>query len=417
MPVKKQTRVVVTGLSAITPLGNDLETSWSGLVAGRSGIGPITSFDTTDFESRIAGQVKGFDPLAFMPHKQAKRMDKFTQYAVACLKMLGESSGWTPSEEPDPRVGVIIGVGLGGLETIETYHSKLLEAGPRRISPFFIPVLIGNMASGQVAIAARAMGPNMCTTTACASGTHAIGCAYTDILLDRAEVMICGGAESTITPLAVAGFTAMKALSTRNDEPERASRPFDRDRDGFVIGEGCGLILIESLDHARARGAEILAEIAGFGASADAYHMTAPPEDGAGMALAMHSALREAGVEPADVDHINAHGTSTMLNDLCETRAIKTVFGGHARKLSITANKSMTGHLLGAAGGVEAAFSVLTLVRELIPPTVNLEHPGEECDLDYVPGQARQARVNYVLSNSFGFGGANACVLFKRFTG
>ncbi|HMM39967.1 MAG TPA: beta-ketoacyl-ACP synthase II [Desulfovibrio sp.] len=408
-------RVVVTGLSAITPLGTDLASSWEALLAGKSGIGPLTKFDCAAYETRIAGEVKGFEPERYIPVKQIKRMETFVQFAVASAKMLLEDAGWQVPPEEAATTGVIIGVGLGGLDTIESMHLKLLDKGPSRISPFFIPIIIANMAAGQVSIETGARGPNVCTTTACASGTHGIGYAYSEIKLGRCEAMICGGAESTITSLGVSGFNALKALSTRNDDPQRASRPFDRDRDGFVMGEGCGLLLLESLEHARARGARILAEVVGFGASGDAYHMTAPPEDGSGMALAMSAAIREAGVPVTEIDHINAHGTSTALNDACETRAIKTVFGKHAYKLSITGNKSMTGHLLGAAGGVESVFSVLTLHEGKIPRTLNLENPDPECDLDYVPEGMRTQRVNYTLCNSFGFGGTNACMLFKRF--
>mgnify|MGYP001372827904 CR=1 FL=1 len=408
-------RVVVTGLSAITPLGTDLASSWEALLAGKSGIGPLTKFDCAAYETRIAGEVKGFEPERYIPVKQIKRMETFVQFAVASAKMLLEDAGWQVPPEEAATTGVIIGVGLGGLDTIESMHLKLLDKGPSRISPFFIPIIIANMAAGQVSIETGARGPNVCTTTACASGTHGIGYAYSEIKLGRCEAMICGGAESTITSLGVSGFNALKALSTRNDDPQRASRPFDRDRDGFVMGEGCGLLLLESLEHARARGARIYAEVVGFGASGDAYHMTAPPEDGSGMALAMSAAIREAGVPVTEIDHINAHGTSTALNDACETRAIKTVFGKHAYKLSITGNKSMTGHLLGAAGGVESVFSVLTLHEGKIPRTLNLENPDPECDLDYVPEGMRTQRVNYTLCNSFGFGGTNACMLFKRF--
>ncbi|HBR06835.1 MAG TPA: beta-ketoacyl-[acyl-carrier-protein] synthase II [Desulfovibrio sp.] len=410
-------RVVVTGLAAITPLGNDLASSWKALLAGKSGIGPLTRFDATAYETRIAGEVKGFDPSRYIPVKQIKRMETFVQYSVACSKMLQEDAAWQIPPEEAAETGVIIGVGLGGLYTIEEMHKKLLEKGPARTSPFFIPIIIANMAAGQVSIETGARGPNVCTTTACASGTHGIGYAYTEIKLGRCQTMICGGAESTITPLGVAGFNALKALSVRNDDPERASRPFDRERDGFVMGEGCGLLLLESLEHAQARGAKIYAEVVGFGASGDAYHMTAPPEDGSGMALAMSRALREAGVPPSEIDHINAHATSTALNDACETRAIKTVFGAHASKLSITGNKSMTGHLLGAAGGVESVFSVLTIHEGKIPRTLNLENPDPECDLDYVPEGTRTQPVNYTLCNSFGFGGTNACLLFKKFEG
>ncbi|CCH48844.1 beta-ketoacyl-ACP synthase II [Pseudodesulfovibrio piezophilus] len=408
-------RVVVTSVAAITPIGNDVETSWQNLLAGKSGIGPITRFDPADFATQIAGEIKDFDPTVFINKKEARRMETFTQYAVCATKQLFENAGWTIPEEEKDRAGTIIGVGLGGLQSIEDMHAKLLKKGPGRISPFFIPILIANMAAGQVSIEAGAMGPNICTTTACASGTHAVGAAYTDIAIGRADVMICGGAESTITQLGVAGFNSMKALSVRNDEPELASRPFDADRSGFVMGEGAGLLLLESLDHAKARGAEILAEVVGFGASGDAYHMTAPPEDGAGMALAMTAAVREAKIDPSEIDHINAHGTSTKLNDLCETRAIKKVFGDHAYNIDICANKSQIGHLLGAAGGVESAFAVKTLVEGIIPGTINRDTPDPDCDLDVCADGPREKQVNYVLSNSFGFGGTNACILFKRF--
>lgn len=408
-------RVVVTGVSAITPIGNDIDTSWDSLLAGKSGIAEITSFDASEFTARIAGEVKGFDAKEFIPHKQAKRMERFTQFAVAANQMLLESTGLKLEGEERERAGVVIGVGLGGLDTIEKQHAKLVKSGPKKITPFFIPIIIGNMAAGQVSIFAEAQGPNLCMCTACASGTHAIGQAYTDIMLDRADVMICGGAESTITPLGFAGFTAMKALSTRNDDPETASRPFDSGRDGFVMGEGAGLLLLESLEHARKRGAEILAEVVGFGASSDAYHMTAPPEDGAGMARAMNAAIREAKIDPSEVDHINAHGTSTKLNDFCETKAIHKVFGEHAKDIAISANKSQIGHLLGGAGGVEAAFAVKTLATGIIPGTANQIEADPDCDLDYVKEGKREQQVNYALSNSFGFGGTNGCMLFKKF--
>ena len=408
-------RVVVTALAAITPLGNDLETSWTNLLAGKSGIAKVTTFDATGHDTQIAGEVKGFDPSKFMNPKASRRMEKFSQYAVAASKMLMDQAAWSIPPEQAHRAGVIIGVGLGGLEGIETQHKKLMEAGPGRISPFFIPLIIANMAAGMVSIELGARGANMCTTTACASGTHAIGSAFSEIKLGRNDVMICGGSESTITPLAFAGFNASKALSTRNDDPEHASRPFDKDRDGFVMGEGCGLLLLESLDHARARGAKILAEVVGFGASSDAYHMVAPPEDGSGAAIAMKKALEEGEVAPERVDHINAHGTSTHLNDLCETRAIKTVFGAHAKNIAICSNKGQMGHLLGAAGGVEAVFSVMALSTGTIPGTVNQITPDPECDLDYGAAGPRQQQAEFVLSNSFGFGGTNACMLFKRF--
>ncbi|MEF2230357.1 MAG: beta-ketoacyl-ACP synthase II [Pseudodesulfovibrio sp.] len=410
-------RVVVTSVAAVTPLGNDAETSWRNLLAGKSGVGPITRFDAGQFETRIAAEVKGFDPELYIEKKAARRMETFTQYAVGAARMLFDTAGWTIPEAEKHRAGTIIGVGLGGLHSIEEMHAKLLDKGPGRISPFFIPILIANMAAGQVSIEAGAMGPNICTTTACASGTHAVGYAYTDIAMDRADIMICGGAESTITALGVAGFNAMKALSTRNDEPELASRPFDLERTGFIMGEGCGLLLLESLEHATARGANILAEVVGFGASGDAYHMTAPPEDGSGMSLAMAAAVREAGIDPSRVDHINAHGTSTKLNDLCETRAIKKVFGDHAYKIVLCANKSQMGHLLGAAGGVEAVFAVKTLAEGIIPGTINRDTPDPECDLDITVDGPRRQQVEYVLSNSFGFGGTNGCILLKRFAG
>lgn len=408
-------RVVVTGVSAITPIGNDVDTSWNNLLEGKCGIAEITAFDASEFSARIAGEVKDFDPKAYIPAKQAKRMERFTQFAVAANKMLMESTGLKLEGEARKRAGVVIGVGLGGLETIEKQHAKLMKSGPKKITPFFIPIIIGNMASGQVSIFAEAQGPNMCLCTACASGTHAIGSAYTDIMLGRADVMICGGAESTITPLGFAGFTSMKALSTRNEDPQTASRPFDSGRDGFVMGEGCGLMQLESLDHAKARGAKILAEVVGFGASGDAYHMTAPMEDGEGMALAMEAAIREAKIDPSEIDHINAHGTSTKLNDLCETRAIKKVFGDHAYNIAIAANKGQTGHLLGGAGGMEAVFAVKALETGIIPGTINQIDPDPDCDLDYGKGGTREKQANYALSNSFGFGGTNACMLFKRY--
>jgi 3-oxoacyl-[acyl-carrier-protein] synthase II len=409
-------RVVVTGLAALSPLGNDLETNWDALVAGRSGIGPITRFDCSDYATKIAGEVRDFDAARFIPRKQISRMDRFNIYAVASAQMLLEQSGFSiDAEDGDPKAGIMLGCGLGGLETLEEFHAKLIKKGPSRVSPFYIPKLISNIASGQIAIFTKAKGPNLVTTSACASGVHSIGYAYSDIKLGRAKAMICGGVESTITPMAVSGFNAMRALSLRNDDPEQASRPFDRERDGFVISEGSGLLLLESLDHALERGAKIYAEVLGFGASADAYHITAPDESGAGMAQAMRCAMYEAEVPAEEVDHINAHGTSTPWNDLCETRAIKKVFGDRAYDIPITANKSMIGHMLGAAGGMESVFSVLTLDRETIPGTINLANPDPECDLDYVAEGSRRQRVNYALCNSFGFGGTNACILFSRY--
>ena len=410
-------RVVVTGLAAITPIGNDLATSWSNLVAGVSGAGPITRFDAAAYDTHFACEVKDFDAKPFIQAKLVKRLDRFTIYALSAAAMLMEDAGYSVSPAEAASVAVIIGCGLGGLETLEQTHTKLLAQGPSRVSPFFIPTMIANMAAGQIAISLGAKGPNLCTTSACASGLHAIGTAYTDIKLGRSQAAVCGGVESTVTPLAVSGFNALKALSTRNDDPTKASRPFDTDRDGFVSGEGCGLLLLESLDHARARGARILAEVVGFGASCDAFHMTAPPEDGEGMALAMSAAIREAGLTPSDIAHINAHGTSTSLNDACETAAIKNVFGERAKHVPITANKSMIGHCLGAAGGIESVVSVKTMVEGIIPPTINLETPDPACDLDYTPKIARHCAVDNVLCNSFGFGGTNACMLYKAFAG
>jgi 3-oxoacyl-[acyl-carrier-protein] synthase II len=409
-------RVVVTGLAAITPLGTDLESSWKGLTAGKSGIGPITRFDCSDFSTKIAGEVKEFDPQQYIPRKQIQRMDRFNHFAVAGSRMLLDHARLNiDPEQGSQEVGILLGCGLGGLETIEEFHTRLLKKGPARISPFYIPKLISNIAAGQIAIFTKAKGPNLMTTSACASGVHSIGYAFSDIKLGRVKAMICGGVESTITPMAVSGFSAMRALSERNDEPDKASRPFDQDRDGFIIAEGCGFLLLEELEHAKARGATIYAEVVGFGASADAYHITAPDESGAGMAQAMSSAVNEAELDVQEVDHINAHGTSTPWNDLCETRAIKTVFGAHAHKLCVTANKSMLGHALGAAGGIESVFSVMTIDQGLVPGTVNLEHPDPECDLDYVAQGTREQQVQTVLCNSFGFGGTNACILFQRF--
>ncbi|QJT08615.1 beta-ketoacyl-ACP synthase II [Oceanidesulfovibrio marinus] len=408
-------RVVVTGLSAITPVGNDAETSWRNLVAGVSGIGPITRFDTADHATKIAGEVKDFDPEPFVNKKLARRLERFTLYAMACAQMVIKDSGFTITDENAPRVGTLLGCGLGGLETIEESHAKLVSDGPRRISPFFIPVLISNMAPGMVSIDLKTRGPNYVTTSACASGLHGIGTAFSEILLGRADAMVTGGTESVITPLAIAGFNACKALSTRNDDPAKASRPFEKDRDGFVMGEGCGILLLEELEHAKARGAKIYCELVGFGASSDAFHMTAPPDDGAGMALSMENAMQDAGVEKEEIDSINAHATSTPLNDKAETTALKRVFGDHVKNLHITANKSMTGHLLGAAGGAEAVFSALTLFDGVVPPTINLDTPSEDCDLDYTPHKALEKQMNYVLCNSFGFGGTNASLLFKRY--
>ncbi len=410
-------RVVITGLSALTPLGHSSSESWDNLLAGKSGIAPITLFDTTGFDATIAGEVKNFDPEAFgIPLKQAKRMDRFVQFAVAAALMLVKDANLNITDDIAHRVGVILGVGLGGLKTLETFHSRLIEAGPSRISPFVIPMLISNMAPGQVSIFTGAKGANMVLTSACASATHAIGYAFSEILLGRQDAIITGGVEATITAMGVSGFTALKALCTsHNDTPEKASRPFDKTRDGFVMGEGAGLLMVESLDHAKARGATILAEIVGCSATDDAYHMTAPREDAEGMIASMRNALNDAGVAPEAVSHINAHGTSTPLNDAAETLAIKTVFGDHAKNMAICSNKSQVGHLLGAAGGIEAVFSTLSLCTGIVPGTANYSTPDPDCDLNYMPNGPQKLDPEYVLSNSFGFGGTNGSILLKKY--
>jgi 3-oxoacyl-[acyl-carrier-protein] synthase II len=415
----KRKRVVVTGLSTLSPLGNNLETSWEGLLAGKSGIGPITLFDCTGFEARIAGEVKNFNPEEFgINIKQARRMDRFTHLAVAAGQMLLANSRYNVTPERAEEVGIILGVGLGGLSTIEVFHSKLINAGPNKVSPFMIPMLIANMAPAQVSITQGAKGPNLVMTSACASATHAIGYAYSEILLGRCEAVITGGVESTITAMGISGFTALKALSTtHNADPPRASRPFDKNRDGFVMGEGAGYLFIETLDSARARGADIYAEIIGFGSSGDAYHMTAPQEDGEGMAASMNRALKDAGVDAEEIDHINAHGTSTDLNDACETLALKKVFGKRAYDLTISANKSQIGHLLGAAGGVESVFACMTLHTGIVPGTINYETPDPDCDLNYMGNGSKKLDPTYALCSNYGFGGANASLLFKKFTG
>ncbi|MFG6360621.1 beta-ketoacyl-ACP synthase II [Taurinivorans muris] len=409
-------RVVVTGISAITPLGLDVESTWEGILAGKSGIKKITSFDTTGFDTDIAGEITDFNPDTYIQPKQSKRMDRFTQLSVCAAMQLIENSGYTITAENADRVGVILGVGLGGLATIEVFHSKLVEAGPSRVSPFYIPMLISNIAPGQIAIAVGAKGPNYVLTSACASATHSIGSAYTEIVMGRCDAMITGGAESTITPMGISGFTSMKALCTKyNDSPEKASRPFDAERGGFVMGEGAGMLLLESLDSALARGAHIYAEVVGFGASDDANHMVAPLETGEGMALAMKRALQDAQVDPNEIDSINAHGTSTHANDEAETKAIKQVFGDHAKNIAICSNKSQLGHLLGAAGGVESVLSVLTLDTGMVPGTINLENPDPVCDLNYMPDGPKKLDPKYVLCSNFGFGGTNASMLYKRY--
>jgi 3-oxoacyl-[acyl-carrier-protein] synthase II len=408
-------RVVITGMGMITPLGLDTESTWDGLVNGRSGIGPITQFDDKEIPAQIAGEVKGFDPAAYIEAKEIKKMDRFIHFGIAASQMAMDSAKLVITPDTAERVGVMVGAGIGGLPAIERYHKIYLERGYRKLSPFLIPMLIINEASGQISMRFGAKGPNSCAVTACATGTHSIGDAFRMIERGDADAMIAGGTESCICPIGVGGFCAMKALSTRNHEPERASRPFDRDRDGFVMGEGSGIVVLEDLEFARRRGATIAAEIIGYGLSGDAYHITSPEPTGDGAARCMAMALRDAGIAPAEVGYINAHGTSTRYGDEIETTAIKTVFGGHAGKVPISSTKSMTGHLLGAAGGVEAVISLLALSRGILPPTINLEHPDPECDLDYVPNTARKATVDVVMSNSFGFGGTNATVVFRRF--
>jgi len=411
----EQRRVVVTGLGLVTPLGVGLENNWQALIAGKSGIRRIDRFPNIDaFASRIAGMVTDFRAEDFIEPKEIKKMDLFIQYSVGAAAMAMEHSAFKVDPREAAAVGVIVGVGLCGIDTIEATERAYLDGGPRKISPFFIPKVISNLAPGQIAIRHGAKGINWTPTSACASGTHAIGEAFHLIRRGLQDAVIAGGAESAITPLGVGGFAAMKALSTRNDEPERASRPFDKDRDGFIIAEGSGILILEEREKALKRGAKIYAEVIGYGANGDAYHMTAPAPEGEGAARCMGLALKDADILPSEVDYINAHGTSTEYNDANETQAIKTVFGEHAFKLPVSSTKSMTGHLLGAAGAVEGVFSVLALHHGIIPPTINYENPDPQCDLDYVPNQARKADIRVVLSNSFGFGGTNACVIFRR---
>jgi len=399
----------------VTPLGTGVEKNWEMACQGRSGIGPITKFDASAFASQIAGEVTDFRSEDFMDKKQIRHFDIFVHYAVASARMAMEDSGLKIEPKNCHKVGCILGSGLGGLEMLEHYHKVLLDRGPRRISPFFIPGMIANMAPGQIAIEFGARGPNLSIETACAASAHAVGESFRLIREGIADAMITGGSEAVVTPLALGGFCSMRALSTRNDEPEKASRPFDLDRDGFVMGEGAGILILEELDQALERGANIYAEVIGYGMSADAYHVSAPEPEGEGAISCMKMALQYAGLRPEDVDYINAHGTSTKLNDLSENKAIKAVFGEHAYNLAISSTKSMTGHLLGGAGGVEAIFTVLTVKHGVIPPTINYETPDPECDLDYVPNQARKADVKVAMSNSFGFGGTNACLVFKAF--
>lgn len=409
-------RVVVTGVGLVSALGVGTEETWQNLLSGKSGAAPITHFDTTGFPVTFAAEVKGFDPLRFIPKKEVKKMGLFIQFAMAAAEFAMEQAGLNITPEFAERAGVYIGSGIGGFDVIEREHTALMQGGPRRISPFFIPASIVNLASGFVSIRWGAKGPNSATCTACSSSAHAVGDSYKLIQRCDADVMICGGAEAAITPMGVGGFASMRALSTRNDEPEKGSRPFDRERDGFVIGEGAGILILEELGFALKRGARILGEVVGYGMSGDAFHITQPSEDAGGAIRVMRNALGDAKLLPEQVDYINAHGTSTPFNDKLETLAIKTVFGEHARKMPVSSTKSMTGHLLGGAGGLEAGIVTLILRDQIIPPTINYENPDPDCDLDYVPNQARRATVNYALSNSFGFGGTNAALLFKRYS-
>jgi len=409
-------RVVVTGIGCVSPLGIGVDETWKVIVEGRSGITRITKFDASNLPSQIAGEVKNFKPQDFMPEKLVSRVDTFIQYAIASARMALEDANLVDVELGE-RAGVIIGVGMGGVGQVEHYTRILDERGYKRVTPFFIPMIIPNMAAGQVAILFGAKGPNLAVCTACAAGNHAIGETYRMIKNGLIDVAICGGTESLITPLTIAGFAVMKALSTRNDEPEKASRPFDAKRDGFVIAEGSGILVLEELTHAQKRGAKVYAELIGYGATCDAYHMTAPSPDGEGAETCMKLALEDANIAPNEVDYINAHGTSTPLNDVVETKAIKKVFGEHAYKLMVSSTKSMTGHLLGGAGGLEAVITVKALETGIVPPTINLEEPDPECDLDYVPNQARRAKIKVAMSNAFGFGGTNACLVFKKWEG
>jgi 3-oxoacyl-[acyl-carrier-protein] synthase II len=408
-------RVVVTGVGLLSPLGIGTEASWEGLRCGRSGIGPITQFDAAAFSCRIAGEVKGFNPADYIEKKEIKKMGRFIQFAIAASECALRASGLRITAENAEQVGVFIGSGIGGFEVIEREHQTLLEHGPRRISPFFIPATIINLASGYVSIRSGAKGPNSATATACTTSAHSIGDSFRIIQRGEADAMICGGTEACITPMGIGGFAAMRALSTRNDEPERASRPWDRDRDGFVVGEGAGILILEEREIALRRNARILAEIVGYGTSADAFHVTATPDDGDGAFRVMRNALRDAGLRPDEVQYVNAHGTSTEVGDRSETVAIKRAFGDHAYKLAVSSTKSMTGHLLGGAGGLEAGITVLAMRDQIAPPTINLENPDPLCDLDYVPNRARPMRIDCALSNSFGFGGTNGSLVFRRY--
>ena len=410
-------RVVVTGMGLVIPTGIGVETSWKNVCGGKSGIGPLTRFDTNGFETKIAGEVRDFNPELYIDKKEIKKMDLFIHFAIAATREALDNARLAITPENSEQIGVIVGTGLGGLPSLEKYHKILLEKGPGRISPFFIPMLIANLASGQIAILFGPKGPNTCVVTACATGAHCIGDAFRTIVYGDAEAMIAGGTEANITPLTIGGFNAMKALSTRNDEPEKACRPFEKNRDGFVVAEGAGILVLEELQFALKRRAKIHAELVGYGYTGDAYHITAPSPDGDGAVRCMKMAIKDAGITPEDVEYINAHGTSTPLNDLTETLAIKKVFGGHAKKVPISATKSMTGHLLGAAGSTEAIFTVLAIRDGIMPPTINYEEPDPQCDLDYVPNVARRKPSKTAMSNAFGFGGTNATLIFKKFEG
>jgi len=410
-------RVVITGIGLVSALGLGTRETWAALLAGQSGVVRVTRFDITGYAAQIAAEVNGFDPLTWIEKKDIKKMDLFIQYAIAAAQFAMDDSRLTITPENAPQIGAFIGSGIGGFITIEREHEALLKGGPRKVSPFFIPSAIINLASGQVSIRFGAKGPNLATCTACSASAHAVGESYEIIKRGDADAMIAGGSEAAITPMSLGGFAQLRALSTRNDEPGRASRPFDKDRDGFIIGEGAGVLILEELEHARRREASIYAEIVGYGSTSDAYHMTAPSEDGDGARRAMAMAVRKAGISPDQVDYINAHGTSTPYNDRLETLAIKNCFGEHARTLAISSTKSMTGHLLGGAGGLEAGISALAVFHDEVPPTINLDHPDPECDLDYVPHKSRKMPVRYALSNSFGFGGTNAALLFKKYEG
>jgi len=413
LPVER--RVVITGMGTVNPVGNSVDETWAALCAGRSGIGPITKFDTARHATKIAGELKGFDPLRYVEKKELRRIDDFIVYALACAEMAVQDAGLVIDGGNAERVGTVVGSGIGGVRTIEREHTVLEQSGPRKISPFTIPAVLPNLAAGQISIRYGAKGPISCPVTACAAGTSAIGMAFRLIKDGYADAMFAGGIEAAVTPFAVAGFNAMRALSTRNDEPEKASRPFDRRRDGFVIGEGGGILVLEGLDHARRRGARVYAEICGYGCTADAYHMAAPPPGHEGAARSMEAALRSCGMDPSAVGYINAHGTATPLNDVYETQAIKRVFGEHSRKLAVSSTKSMTGHMLGGAGGLEAIVAVKVLCDGIVPPTINLDEPDEGCDLDYVAHRAKAMAVEAALSNTFGFGGVNAVLVFRKY--